>query len=303
MLPAAIEGTDGKPIPPDPEGEAFPPATAREAVRHRREEDRVSTQETGVLLVGHGTREPSGVEQTLKLSGLVETSLRRRGFDGPFSLSFLELVQPSIAAALPPMLQGQIRRLIVAPLMLFAAGHVRRDIPQEVEAALSGGDRPTVRYLDAWNDDPAVLRLSLRREHEAVGPLPGRDDAADDTYYLFVARGNRDPEALLMTRRVLEHRARQSRRRHYGPAYLAMAKPGLDEALDRAAQGPWRRVIVQPHLLFRGLLEQELRAKVALRAEARPDVAWIVTDVLGPDPSLAESAADKILAAISTQEA
>ncbi len=261
-------------------------------------------QDVGVLLVGHGTREPAGIAQTRKLYELVERSLRGKGFEGPVSLAFLELVQPNIAAALPSLSRAPIRRLVVAPLMLFAAGHVRRDIPHEVEAALGDGDRPGVCYLDALNDDPAVLRLSLRREQEAVGLQPGRDDPSGDpegTFYLFVARGNRDPEALMMTRRVLEHRARQSQRRHYGPAYLAMAEPTLDQALDQAAQGPWRRVIVQPHLLFRGLLEQELRAKVALRAKARPDIAWIVTDVLGPDPILAESLADKIPAAISSQ--
>lgn len=254
-------------------------------------------RELGVLLVGHGTREPSGIEQTLVLSRLVEAHLRGRGFRGEFALAFLELAQPDIAAALQAMRPARLRRLIVAPLMLFAAGHVRRDIPQQVEAAFTGGPRPDVHYLDAFNDDPAVLRLSLRREQE-TGTPPGREDSEDATFYLFVARGNRDAEALAMTRRVLEVRARLSRRRHYGPAYLALAAPSLDEALDQAAHGPWRRVIVQPHLLFRGLLEQELRLKVARRAEDRADIAWVVTDVLGPDPTLAESLADRILAAV-----
>ncbi|MGQ9915261.1 MAG: sirohydrochlorin chelatase [Thermogutta sp.] len=254
-------------------------------------------RELGVLLVGHGTREPSGIEQTLVLSRLVEARLRGRGFRGEFALAFLELAQPDIAAALSAMRPRRLRRLIVAPLMLFAAGHVRRDIPQQVEAEFTAGASPDVRYLDAFNDDPAVLRLSLRREQE-TGTPPGHEDSEDATYYLFVARGNRDPEALAMTRRVLEVRARLSGRRHHGPAYLALAAPSLDEALDQAAQGPWRRVIVQPHLLFRGLLEHELRHKVARRAAARADIAWVVTDVLGPDPTLAESLADRILAAV-----
>lgn len=272
-------------------------APARDTVRPRPEAVAPCGREFGVLLVGHGTREPSGIEQTLVLSRLVEARLRGRGFRGKFALAFLELAQPDIAAVLSAMRPARLRRLIVAPLMLFAAGHVRRDIPQQVEAGFTAGPRPDVRYLDAFNDDPALLRLSLRREQE-TGTPPGHEDSEDATYYLFVARGNRDPEALAMTRRVLEVRARLSRRRHYGPAYLALAAPSLDEALDQAAHGPWRRVIVQPHLLFRGMLEQELRHKVARHAETRADIAWVVTDVLGPDPTLAESLADRILAAV-----
>ncbi|GAB6187096.1 sirohydrochlorin chelatase [Thermopirellula anaerolimosa] len=297
----AATPTDSGAAWPVARNRSLPEEEARNAERRAPELCRDSTQDVGVLLVGHGTREPSGIEQTWELCRLVETSLRHRGFGGAFALAFLELAQPSIAAALPVVRDGAIRRLIVAPLMLFAAGHVRRDIPHEVRTALGDHRLPAVRYLDAFNDDPAVLRLSLRRERDALGLPPDRDDATEETYYLFVARGNRDPEALAATRRVLELRARQSRRRHYGLAYLAMARPTLDEALDRAARGPWHRVIVQPHLLFRGLLERELRAKVAQRAQQRPDITWVVTDVLGPDSTLADSLAANISAAITPQ--
>jgi len=247
-----------------------------------------------VLLVGHGTRESVGLEQTQVLAGWINRSLRAWGFAGPHGLAFLELAPPDIPKAISLLSPAELRRLVVVPLMLFAAGHVRRDIPRQVAAALSGRERPQPEYLDALNDHPAVLELSLRRECEALAGRSPDDVPADRTFYLFVCRGNRDPEALAMTHRVMRYRASQSGYPHFGPAYLAIAQPSLDSALDQLAQGPWRRVVVQPHLLFQGLLNLELREKVAARAKAWPDIDWVVTNVLGPDPVLAQGIAAQI---------
>jgi len=45
--------------------------------------------------------------------------------------------------------------------------------------------------------------------------------------------------------------------------FVAAARPTVDEALDRAAGGGRRRVLVQPHLLFRGHVEDQVAAAVA----------------------------------------
>jgi sirohydrochlorin ferrochelatase len=69
--------------------------------------------------------------------------------------------------------------------------------------------------------------------------------------------------------------------------FLAMAAPSLDDALSRAAQLPYRRVVVQPHLLFEGELSERVRKATQSAAHRSADQEWIVAECLGPHHLLA----------------
>ncbi len=84
--------------------------------------------EVGLLLVGHGTREPAGVNEFLTVAKLVA----ERFPQGPVESSFLELATPTIGEGVARLAQQGVRRVVVAPVILFAAGHIRRDIPAAV---------------------------------------------------------------------------------------------------------------------------------------------------------------------------
>lgn len=71
--------------------------------------------------------------------------------------------------------------------------------------------------------------------------------------------------------------------------YAAVAKPSIEEALRDAAQSSFRRVVVQPHLLFRGEVLQQIGAAVERVANEAPDQEWILTDHLGPALEVAEA--------------
>jgi sirohydrochlorin ferrochelatase len=63
-------------------------------------------------------------------------------------------------------------------------------------------------------------------------------------------------------------------------AFLAMARPLLEEKLADVAAADLQRVIVQPHLLFEGDLAESLRQHVARVARANPGKDWPVTPLL-----------------------
>ena len=71
-------------------------------------------------------------------------------------------------------------------------------------------------------------------------------------------------------------------------------KPTLDEGLNRAAESRLKRIVVQPHLLFRGLVLEEIRSTVARWQERQPEVEWIVTAHLGPEQEVVEAVVDRI---------
>jgi sirohydrochlorin ferrochelatase len=73
-----------------------------------------------------------------------------------------------------------------------------------------------------------------------------------------------------------------------------MAQPAVADVLPALAAQPWRRIVVQPHLLFHGELLDRLHAQVEAIAASRPEQEWIVTSYLGE--GLAAGAGSTLLA-------
>ncbi len=126
-------------------------------------------QKTGILLVGHGTRSDVGTAQFLALAE------RIRGSAGQIVVepAFLELRQPGIDAAVGRLLEQGIERLVTMPLLLFAAGHAKEDIPRAVAAALEQRGRGDVVQVQAGHlgCHSALVGLSGRRMEKAVSQV------------------------------------------------------------------------------------------------------------------------------------
>lgn len=248
----------------------------------------------GLLLVGHGTRDASGVAQFLMLAREVA------GFcpDVAVEPCFLELAQPSIADGVDRAVARGVRRLTVMPLLLFAAGHAKHDIPREVAAATGRHAGLEIRQAGHLGCHEAVLTLSERRFQEALVPLQHIADR--DTLLLLVGRGSNDAEA---TREMTQFARLRGERQPVGRldvCFLAMAKPSLETALGSIADLPFSRVVVQPHLLFSGELIARVKGSIAAAAAADqfrqegpnrewPNREWIVAGPLGGDAGLARA--------------
>src|SRR5262245_11520322 len=109
----------------------------------------------GLLLVGHGTRDAAGQEEFLKLASLV--SGRRSALI--VEPCYLEFAGPTIAQGVDRAVARGAHRLTVAPILLFAAGHAKQDIPAAVMNAAARHAGLTVRQLDPLECDDKLLAL------------------------------------------------------------------------------------------------------------------------------------------------
>ena len=253
--------------------------------------DRKWPPSTGVLLVGHGTREPRGVEAFFTLAA--EVSRRLAGLT--LEPSFLELSEPEIAVGLNRLVARGVNRVVVAPLMLFAAGHVHHDIPAAVDQAARRHRDLEVHFARHLGYDRRVAALSRRRASESLG---GGPTASEATALVLIGRGSRDARATAEMHRFAARRGMDGAAEvHVG--FLAMARPRLPETLAMVAQRPVRRVVVQPHLLFPGRLSEEVEAQVRAAAEAATDRRWYCSGVLGPDSLVAEAVCTRVRRAVA----
>jgi sirohydrochlorin ferrochelatase len=111
----------------------------------------------------------------------------------------------------------------------------------------------------------------------------------EDTALVVVGRGNRDVEALAEMRRFVEIRRELTPVARVETCFLALAKPSLSEMLARAPAMAQKRIVVQPHLLFPGLLADSIREAVEVARRGSSGKEWLLAQPFGPDRLLADA--------------
>jgi sirohydrochlorin ferrochelatase len=239
-----------------------------------------SAQGTGLLLVGHGTRDPVGTAEFLAVAGRVA----ELAAGPPVAHALLEFAEPSIAAGFRALAAQGARRIVVVPVLLLAAGHAKRDIPAAVAAVAAEFPEVAVEQAPHLGCHEAILALSRRRFDEAVARAA---DEAADTVLVMIGRGSHDPEATAEMRRFVELRAAPVLRSY--TAFVAMAEPSYRDVLEEVARSGAQRIVVQPHLLFGGVLVDRIAAAVAQFAARFPRQQWLGAGPLGPSDLVAQA--------------
>jgi sirohydrochlorin cobaltochelatase len=238
---------------------------------------------TGLLLVGHGTRDRRGQGETALLAREVAERLAPE----PVELGYLELAEPALSQAVERLVTRGTRRIVVLPLLLFAAGHAKRDIPAAVEREV--GLHPGITWVQTGHLglQPALMRLAAKRYSQAVAHLAPR--RAEETLLLVVGRGSGDVEAQAELRAFSVRRASESPVARAECCFLALAEPSLEAILPQIATAGFRRIVVQPHLLFHGELADRVTEQIRAAELHFPATEWIVAGHLGVDPLLVEA--------------
>ncbi len=137
--------------------------------------------------MGHGTRSDRGQSEFHAIVSQIACELPSTEVQG----CFLELVPPNIDAGMDRLVARGVDQVVVAPLLLFAAGHAKRDIPR---AATTVAARCGVRLLLAspLGCHRLLLELSANRFRDVVRRA-GVDPRT--VLFLFVGRGSGDTQA------------------------------------------------------------------------------------------------------------
>jgi sirohydrochlorin cobaltochelatase len=241
-----------------------------------------AVRDPAVVLCGHGTRRPEGVAQ---FEAMV-AALRARHPARRIAHACLELAPPSLDDTVARLHAHGERDLLVVPVFLFAAGHLKREVPEILGGIRERHPDVAIRLGAPLGLAPGVLETACRvaeRATEGAAPVAG---AA--TCLLVIGRGTSDPdanaEAARLARLVVE-------RLGWGFAttgYVAVTGPSVPEALALVEHLPFARVVVLPLVLFDGRLHQgiaravdEVRARSArewlLAAPFCTDDAWLRT--------------------------
>lgn len=233
----------------------------------------------GIVVVGHGSREPAA---NAELEALVAAWAARAGHE--VTLGWVELARPSVADALAAA-AARHDEVIAVPLFLFAAGHVKNDLPLALDAVRARHPEVRLRAARPLGVDPSLAALVWAR---AVAAAPALADPAAEarTALVVVGRGASDPDAngdfVKLVRLVGDGRALAA----CEPTFIGITRPLVDDTLERVARARPERIVVVPYFLVAGVLADKLRARLDAFAARHPWIATHLAAHLGADARL-----------------
>ncbi|NLV07791.1 ferredoxin [Haloarcula rubripromontorii] len=239
-----------------------------------------------VLLVGHGSRREKSNEQVRDLAVELEGRL---GI--PVDTAFLELAEPAIDDAIAG-LAGAVSQVSVVHLSLFAASHVKNDVPLAVEQAREAHPELTINNGAHLGVHPALLDL-LDDRAAAVEAELGVDREADEVAAVVCARGSSDPDANADVHKLarLLYEGREFSR--VEASFIGVTEPLLDETLHDIAKTRPDAVVVIPYMLGDGVLTGRIKDGAREFDDEYPYVDAAPGEPLGTDTRLLDVLGDR----------
>ncbi len=241
--------------------------------------------DTAVLLCGHGSRDPDAIGEF----EVAAAALRRRLASPDFAAGYLEFARPTIQQGLADLAARGARRILAVPGMLFAASHVKNDLPWEMNSFMAGNSGIEVKLGRDLAIDPKLLAAAADRI-ASVAP-----DGREDSVLVVVGRGTNDPDAnsniSKITRMLWEGMG-------FGwgeTAYSGVAHPRVDAALDRAARLGFRRIVVFPYFLFTGVLVKRIYAQTDQAAARFPGIGFVKAPYLRDHPKVIDAFVERVV--------
>ncbi|TWT80864.1 Sirohydrochlorin cobaltochelatase [Planctomycetes bacterium CA13] len=246
-------------------------------------------QYRGVLLVGHGTRDTKGTAQFFELTEQLRNQLPTVAVEP----CLLEFQSPTIPDAWNRLVEQGVTMVRVAPLLLFAAGHAKRDIPDAVEKCRVGTPNVSCSQTLPISRHPEIVELVVSRLSESLNRM---DTPRDRVSLVMVGRGSYDPCATADMRVLSEIVASRLGMQNRTTAFYAMADPRLPSVLEAIARLDQNdAILVHPHLLFDGRLYQAIGKQVGEIRSAFPEKDVYLSSYLGPDVGVAKAIAGRIM--------
>jgi sirohydrochlorin cobaltochelatase len=245
--------------------------------------------ETGVMLCGHGSRDTQAIAEFEQLAAGLKAALPQTAIE----TGYLEFARPVIRDGLAALAARGARRILAVPGMLFAASHVKNDLPWEINSFAAAHPGLELRFGRELAIEPKLLSAAAERiafaERQSARVVPRAE-----TLLLVVGRGTTDPDAnsniAKLARMLWEGMG-------FGWAeicFSGVAAPLVQPGLERALRLGFARVIVFPYFLFTGVLVKRIYEAADRIAAAHPETEIVKAPYLSDHALVLDCFLDRI---------
>ena len=244
-----------------------------------------------VMMCGHGSRD----ERAISEFAHVAEQLKGR-FAWPLEYGFLEFATPIIRDGLDKLRARGARRILAVPGMLFAAGHVKNDVPSVLNTYQAQHEGLTIKYGRDLGIDTRLVRAAGARVMEAMTAADAEHGvvAPHETLLVTVGRGASDPDANSNVAKVARMLWEGLGFGWGEVAYSGVTFPLVAPALDHVVRLGFKRVVVFPYFLFNGILVQRIYDATDEAAAKYGDTQFVKAGYLNDHPLVLDTFVDRV---------
>lgn len=234
---------------------------------------------TTVLLVGHGSRNQAGNDEIRQFQQQWQTQHP----DWRIELCYIELADVLLPEGLQRAAQGS-DRVIVVPLIISAAGHVKMEIPEHIEEARE--KFPTVEFIYAphLGSNETLLAILQKQLKSALKTLAMPDPKT--TGVIILGRGSSDKVANGELAKLARWLFEATEHELVDIAFTGITHPRLETVVQRQVRLGMTQIAILPYYLFTGLLIERIGKQVERLQSQYPQIAFGAGSYFGFDPAI-----------------
>ena len=232
------------------------------------------TSDETILLVGHGSREKYGNDEIEAFAA--QWRVRQPGWR--IEVCFIEFSEITMSEGLRRAAEGA-RRVVVVPLILNAAGHVKMDIPQAIDGARLKFPFVQFAYAPHLTACDPILAILRRRLKGAMQALDMPDPTT--TGVVILGRGSSDRQANGDMAKMARWLMEETDHELVDLAFTGITYPRLEKAVQRQSLLGMTQVVVLPYYLFNGTLVERIARQVEHLRKQYPTIRFVSTAYFG----------------------
>ena len=241
----------------------------------------------GILICGHGSRNKLAIKEFQELTNLIQ----QRYPNIIVEYGFLEFAKPSLTDALDKLRDHSIKKVIAIPAMLFAAGHVKNDIPSLL---MSYSSKTNMEII--YGRELGINNLMISAACERVKDVFEEKNSLkpEESLLVVVGRGSSDPDAnsnvSKITRMIVEGIGLGWGETVFSGVTFPLVEPGLKNVVRLG----YKNIIIFPYFLFSGVLVTRIKRQTDLVAINNPQISFIHAKYLSSQSYVVDTFVERI---------
>lgn len=232
-----------------------------------------------ILLVGHGSRDPNGNKEIEQFSD----NWRTQHPNWNIEVCYIEFADVLLDEGFDNA-AGQASKVLVIPLILNAAGHVKMEIPEHLDKARKR--HPNVEFIYGKHIGVSMTLLkSVRRQLLQVMNTMAMPDPKT-TGVIILGRGSSDKVANGEVAKLARWLFEETEHELVDIAFTGITYPRLEAVVQRQVKLGMTQIAILPYYLFTGTLITRIAEQYQYLQAQYPQIRIGLGHYLGFEPEI-----------------